>query len=195
MVGHLMEGQARRAEHFVARITALGMRLADGSVTVAASLGSIISAGITGCVLDTGNFDHRALHSLTPEVAHSTCFHVNGKADIIRPASSMKAKKKPAKNSVTPQPKMPPTASPTTLKGWQQISAFLSQPVSVAQRWAKDGMPLKRQGRFMTATPEDLNKWLGREVGGEPVQVATADLDLSKELKRGLAFVRRQKKR
>ena len=33
------------------------------------------------------------------------------------------------------------------------------------------------------------------EVGGEPVQVATPDLDLSKELKRGLAFVRTRKKR
>jgi hypothetical protein len=100
----------------------------------------------------------------------------------------MKAKKKPAKKIAKPQRK-PRSASPVTaLKGWQQISAFLSQPVSVAQRWAKDGMPLKKQGRFVTATPEELNKWLGREVGGEPVQVATPHLDLSKELKRGLAF-------
>ena len=73
------------------------------------------------------------------------------------------------------------------------LVAFLSQPVSVAQRWAKDGMPLERRGRFVTATPEELDKWLGREVGGEPVQVATPDLDLSKELKRGLAFVRKQR--
>src|SRR5438270_4473361 len=107
----------------------------------------------------------------------------------------MKATKKPAKKVAKP-PRKTPTATPgTTLKGWQQISTFLSQPVSVAQRWAKDGMPLKRQGRFVTATPEELNKWLGPQVGGEPVQVATADLDLSKELKRGLAFVRQQKKR
>jgi len=55
-------------------------------------------------------------------------------------------------------------------------------------------MPLKRQGRYVTATPEELNKWLGREVGGEPVQVATTNIDLSTELKRGLAFVREQKK-
>jgi hypothetical protein len=54
-------------------------------------------------------------------------------------------------------------------------------------------MPLKRQGRYVTATPEELNKWLGREVGGEPVQVATTNIDLSTELKRGLAFVREQK--
>jgi hypothetical protein len=33
------------------------------------------------------------------------------------------------------------------LKGWQQISAFLGQPVSVAQRWATEGMPVRKQGR------------------------------------------------
>ena len=106
---------------------------------------------------------------------------------------SMKAKKKKVQRAAKAQRKARRTSPATTLKGWRQISAFLSQPVSVAQRWAKDGMPLKRQGRFVTATPEELTKWLGREVGGEPVQVATADLDLSKELKRGLAFVREQK--
>lgn len=106
----------------------------------------------------------------------------------------MKTKKKHVKKLTKPQRKPRPTAPPATaLKGWQQISAFLSQPVSVAQRWAKDGMPLKRQGRYVTATPEELNKWLGREAGGEPVQVATPELDLSKELKRGLAFVRQQR--
>ena len=107
----------------------------------------------------------------------------------------MKAKTKTAKKVAKPQRKAQVTSQVTNLKGWQQISAFLSQPVSVAQRWAKDGMPLKRQGRFVTATPEELNQRLGREVGGEPVQVATADLDLSKELKRGLPFVRQQNKR
>ena len=120
---------------------------------------------------------------------------MNRKAGIIRAARAMKAKKKPAKKVAKSPRKGRPTSPATALKGWQQISAFLSQPVSVAQRWAKDGMPLKRQGCFVTATPEELNKWLGRELGGEPLQVATANLDLSKELKRGLAFVRQQKKR
>lgn len=105
----------------------------------------------------------------------------------------MKAKKKSVKKAAKPHRRPRPATPATTLKGWQQISDFLSQPVSVAQRWAKDGMPLKRQGRYVTATPDELNKWLGREVGGEPVQLATADLDLSKELKRGLAFVRKQR--
>jgi hypothetical protein len=80
-----------------------------------------------------------------------------------------------------------------TLKSWQQIAAFLGQPVSVAQRWAKSGMPVARQGRFVTASGETLNKWLGRE-SGEPLHVATEKDDLSAELKRGLSFVRKQQK-
>ena len=54
-------------------------------------------------------------------------------------------------------------------------------------------MPVRRQGRFVTTTPEELNAWLGRE-SGKPVHVATEDTDLAAELKRGLAFVRRDKK-
>jgi len=80
-----------------------------------------------------------------------------------------------------------------SFKGWQQIAEFLGQPISVAQRWAKTGMPVKRQGRFVTATPEELNNWLGRE-SGEPVHVATEDADLSAELKRGLSYLRREKR-
>ena len=51
------------------------------------------------------------------------------------------------------------------LKGWKQIAEFLGQPISVAQRWATTGMPVTRQGRFVVATPEELNNWLGRESG------------------------------
>jgi hypothetical protein len=79
------------------------------------------------------------------------------------------------------------------LKGWQEIAHFLGQPVSVAQRWAKTGMPVNRSGRYVTAVPEELNSWLGREAGGEPVHVATEVGDLSAELKRGLSFVRQKK--
>jgi len=66
----------------------------------------------------------------------------------------------------------------------------LGQPISVAQRWAKNGMQVTRQGRFVIATPDELNKWLGREAGGEPLHVATPEVDLAAELKRGLAYVR-----
>src|SRR5260370_41715084 len=85
-----------------------------------------------------------------------------------------------------------PNAEPDMLKGWQQIAAFLGQPVSVAQRWATEGMPVQRQGRYVESSRKELNTWLGRESAGESVQLATAGTDLGAELKRGLAFVRKQ---
>lgn len=74
------------------------------------------------------------------------------------------------------------------LTGWSSIAAYLGQPVAVAQRWAKDGMPVERKGRSMTASPDELSKWLGAESGaGGPVYVAQeSDEDLAKELRRGL---------
>src|ERR1700751_3464943 len=48
------------------------------------------------------------------------------------------------------------------LKGWQQIVEFLGQPVSVAERWAREGMPVERKGRFVEASREQLGHWLGR---------------------------------
>ena len=104
-----------------------------------------------------------------------------------------KATKKRSKSPRRTSSKSAPP--PTLLKGWQQIASFLSQPVSVAQRWAKEGLPVTRQGRYMTTTPDELNKWLGREAGGEPLHVATPESDLAAELKRGLAYVRGQKRR
>jgi hypothetical protein len=47
------------------------------------------------------------------------------------------------------------------LKGWQQIAAYLGHPAAVVQRWASEGMPVRRQVRFVTTTPEELNAWLG----------------------------------
>lgn len=81
---------------------------------------------------------------------------------------------------------------PEILKGWQQIGTFLGEPASVVQRWASDGMPVRRQGRFVSTTPEELNAWLGKE-SGKPVHVATDNTDLTDELKRGLSFVHREK--
>src|SRR5579872_3478171 len=80
------------------------------------------------------------------------------------------------------------------LTGWRQIAAFLGQPVSVTQRWAKSGMPVSREGRSVHASPEDLKRWLGRESAGEPVQIATEGADLSAELRRELSYVRKHRK-
>jgi hypothetical protein len=46
-------------------------------------------------------------------------------------------------------------------------------------------MPVTREGRFLTASPLALNDWLGRESGTGPIHVATPQIDLSAELKRG----------
>ena len=78
------------------------------------------------------------------------------------------------------------------LVGWQQIAAFLGVPMSTAHRWAKSSLPLKREGRSVVASEQELNQWLGRDIG-EPIRIATAEIDLGAELKRGLAFVKEQK--
>ena len=78
------------------------------------------------------------------------------------------------------------------LKGWKQISDFLGEPPSVVQRWASTGMPVRREGRYVEATVSELNDWLGKQ-SGKPVHVVTDETDLGAELKRGLAYVRREK--
>jgi phage terminase Nu1 subunit (DNA packaging protein) len=90
-------------------------------------------------------------------------------------------------------PKRKTESDPKLLKGWQQIAPFLGLPISAAQRWAKSGIPVTREGGRVQASPEELNRWLGREAS-EPVQIATESTDLSAELKRGLAYVRKQRR-
>jgi hypothetical protein len=53
---------------------------------------------------------------------------------------------------------------------------------------------VRKQGRYVETTPEELNAWLGKE-SGKPVHVATEDTDLTAELKRGLSFIRHEKPR
>jgi len=79
-----------------------------------------------------------------------------------------------------------------TLKGWQQIASFLGHPAAVVQRWASEGMPVHREGRYVVSTPEELNAWLGK-ASGKPITVATESIDLAAELKRGLAFIKKEK--
>ena len=77
------------------------------------------------------------------------------------------------------------------LRSWGQIAAFLGQPLAVAQRWSRSGMPVSRKGRYVTASKAELSRWLGRESGLDaPVQIAADPGDLTKDLKRGLTYVR-----
>jgi hypothetical protein len=84
-----------------------------------------------------------------------------------------------------------PQPEHSQLKGWKEIADFLGEPVSVVERWASEGMPVSRQGRFVTASPDALQAWFGKE-SGKPVHVFTPETDLSSELKRGLSFVRKK---
>ena len=97
-------------------------------------------------------------------------------------------KKQKSKKS-RPAPKA--KAHAQALTGWAQIAQFLGQPIAVAQRWARSGMPVKREGRFMTASPEELSRYLGREAGLDvPVHIASEEMDLSTDLKRALSYAR-----
>jgi len=87
-----------------------------------------------------------------------------------------------------------PTDQPQILKGWKEIAEFLGEPVSVVKRWRAEGMPVAEQGRLVTSSPEELGAWLVRE-SGKPVQIVTPETDLTDELKRGVAFARRNEKK
>ena len=82
-------------------------------------------------------------------------------------------------------------SQPEVLKGWKEIAGFLGEPVSVAQRWASEGMPVVRDGRSVTTTPQRLNEWLA-QVSKKPVHIVTPESDLTAELKRGLVFAKRR---
>src|SRR5256885_10996919 len=100
----------------------------------------------------------------------------------------MKKKQKPVKKS---RHAAKPKVQNERLKGWNEIARFLGQPVAVAQRWARSGMPVAHEGRFMYASPDELSQYLGREAGLDvPVHIATENMDLSADLKRALAHAR-----
>ena len=48
-------------------------------------------------------------------------------------------------------------------QSWQQIAAFLGEPRSVVQQWASDRMPIRKRGRYVETTPDELNAWLAKE--------------------------------
>ena len=81
------------------------------------------------------------------------------------------------------------------LRGWKAIAEYLAQPASAVHRWAREGMPVGREGRNVVADPAELNAWLGRESHApSPVTIATHNEDLTAELRRGLNAVRRRRR-
>src|SRR5580658_4085975 len=98
---------------------------------------------------------------------------------------SVKIKSK-GKNAINPPSALPGKSS--DLRGWPAIAQFLSMPYSTAHRWAKEGMPVRRQGRNVVASPEDLNQWL-RQTSGDAAGVygVTPGSDLLKGLRASVA--------
>jgi hypothetical protein len=86
-----------------------------------------------------------------------------------------------------------------SLNGWQQIGI----PESAQRCATETGWPrnaVEKRGRYVYSSREELNRWLGRESAGEPVQIATQSADLAADLRRGLTYARehspvRKKKR
>jgi hypothetical protein len=70
----------------------------------------------------------------------------------------------PRGNSTTTRPKALLSKS-SELRGWPSIAQFLGLPNSTVHRWAKEGMPVRREGRNVVAIPEELNQWLQRTSG------------------------------
>jgi hypothetical protein len=89
-----------------------------------------------------------------------------------------------------PVKKQEPTAE--LLRGWKAIAGFLSQPASTVHRWAKEGMPVRREGPNVVADPKELNAWLGRE-SHAPAAVTITSQDLIADLRRGLSAVKKKR--
>jgi hypothetical protein len=90
---------------------------------------------------------------------------------------------------------MPKDSIPRGLKGWTEISSFLGQTPSVAQRWHREGMPVTKEGRSVYANPDELSRWVGTEAGKrKPVHIASEGENLTADLKEGLSFVRSKRK-
>lgn len=97
----------------------------------------------------------------------------------------------PAKKAPPRKPAKPQTSQ---LKGWAAIADFLNIPATTVQRWAKAGMPVRREGRFTIADPDELRAWIGREAGmPRPAHIATNTADLAAGLKESIAAAKKKR--
>jgi hypothetical protein len=81
------------------------------------------------------------------------------------------------------------------LTGWSAIADFLGQTPAVAQRWHNEGMPVRKEGRFVVANSEEITRWVGTDDGKrKPVRIASEEENLAADLKRGLTYVREHTK-
>jgi hypothetical protein len=88
-----------------------------------------------------------------------------------------------------------PQEPPEILKGWKAIGAYLGIGAAAAQRWAKKGMPVRREGRYTVADTSEIRHWLAQEAHmAAPAHIATTDTDISAALKESISAVRRHRR-
>jgi hypothetical protein len=106
--------------------------------------------------------------------------------------NSVKSKPSKKKSSTMKQSAAPDVAVP--LKGWTAIARYLGIPVATAHRWASEGMPVRREGRYTVAGRDEVSAWLGRESHmPKPAHVMTKDADVAAALKESIAAARKRK--
>ncbi len=114
------------------------------------------------------------------------------KASRQSPCYNKAVKSKPAKKK--PPKRKESVVSEGALKGWAAIARYLGIPVATAHRWASEGMPVRREGRFTPADREAVSAWLGRESHmPKPAHVMTKDADMAAALKESIAAARKRK--
>jgi predicted DNA-binding transcriptional regulator AlpA len=109
--------------------------------------------------------------------------HSISRESLFVKSVKVKRKSRSAPNSA----KVSPSKS-SDLRGWPAIAQFLGMPHSTMYRWAKEGMPVRREGRNVIASPDELSQWLQRtseEAAG--VHVVTPGSDLLKDLRASVA--------
>ena len=84
--------------------------------------------------------------------------------------------------------------APTSLKGWTAIAKFMGTTPASAQTWGKQGMPVKREGRFTVADPAEVQAWLGQQSHmPKPAHILTNDTDIAAALKESISVMKRKK--
>lgn len=84
--------------------------------------------------------------------------------------------------------------APSVLKGWAAIAKFMGTTPASAQTWAKQGMPVRREGRFTVADPADVEAWLGKQSNmPKPAHILTDDADIAAAFKDSISVVKQKK--
>lgn len=86
------------------------------------------------------------------------------------------------------------TAPVSVLKGWAAIAKFMGTTPASVQSWAKQGLPVRREGRFTVADPAEVEAWLGKKSHmSKPAHILTNQADIAAALKDSLAVARKKK--